>query len=230
MPDLPALQMNIGHNFKDRSLLEQALVHSSYLNENPSFPLPSNERLEFLGDAVLELVVTEELYRLFPHLSEGEMTKLRAVLVRGETLARLAASLHLGDYLYLGRGEGRGGGRSKRTTLAAVLEAVTGAIFVDQGFAAARNFGLRFLGDEIQKVMHEGSVRDYKSELQELVQAGMQITPSYRVVKAKGPDHNREFTVKVMVEGRVAGEGWGKSKQMAENEAAKAALETLSEI
>jgi ribonuclease-3 len=230
MPDLTALQKSIGLNFKDCSLLEQALVHSSYLNENSSFPLPSNERLEFLGDAVLGLVVAEKLYRLFPHLSEGEMTRLRGALVCGETLARLAASLHLGGYLYLGRGEERSGGRSKQTTLAAALEAIMGAIFIDQGFAAAKNFGLELLRGEIQKIMYEGPLPDYKSELQELVQARMRITPAYRMIKVTGPDHNREFIVEVAVGGKVIGKGRGRSKQLAESEAAKAALETLNKI
>lgn len=224
MTNLVELQDRIGIQFREISLLKQSLVHRSYLNEHPDLLLPSNERLEFLGDALLEIVVAEMLYRQSPPLTEGDMTRLRAMLVCGETLARMAETLCLGDYLYLGRGEERGGGRKRQSNLANVMEALIGAIFIDQGFDAARSFALNLFAGELQKVMGERVTTDYKSRLQELLQTRRQVTPTYRTVEAVGPDHDKEFTVEVLAGGVVIGRGRGKSKQMAENEAALDAL------
>jgi len=223
------LQSTLGVTFRNLSLLEQALVHRSYLNEDSDFPLSSNERLEFLGDSLLGFVVAEKLYTEFPELSEGEMTRLRAALVRGETLARLASSLGLGDYLYLGRGEEASGGRARQSILAGALEAVVGAVLVDRGFARAKKFVLRLFDDEIGRAVRDEEmvVQDHKSRLQEFTQAQHQVTPAYRTIKEEGPDHAKEFTVEVVVSGSVIGVGRGKSKRIAEMEAAKSALEGL---
>ena len=227
LADLAELQQSLGVSFSDLSLLEQALVHSSYINENPSFALTSNERLEFLGDAVLDLVVAEKLYRDLSQSREGEMTTLRAALVRRETLARMARAIRLGDYLYLGKGEEASGGRRKPTNLAGALEAVIAAIFLDQGTVTARDFILWLLNKELEKVVSQGEV-DYKSQLQELIQARQQMTPTYNITEAVGPDHDRRFTVEVRVGDTVLGRGSGKSKKVAETEAARSALEQLS--
>ena len=226
--DLAALQQTLGISFNDPSLLEQALVHSSYINENPGFALASNERLEFLGDAVLGLVVAEKLYQDFPHSTEGEMTRLRAALVRRDTLARMARTIKLGDYLYLGKGEEASGGRRKPANLAGALEAMIAAIFLDQGSTTTREVILRLFNEELQKVASQGGGVDYKSQLQELIQAREQQTPAYQLVEAMGPDHDRRFTVEVRVGDTVLGKGSGKSKKLAETEAARAALEQLS--
>jgi ribonuclease-3 len=227
LAELAVLQEILGVSFKDLARLEQALVHSSYINENPDFAPTSNERLEFLGDAVLGLVVAEKLYQDLPSFTEGEMTKLRAALVRRDTLARAARAISLGDYLYLGKGEEASGGRRKPVNLAGALEAVIAAIFLDQGSATAKNFILRLFNKELQKVVSQGAGVDYKSQLQELIQAKEQQTPAYYVIEAKGPDHDRRFTVEVRAGDTVLGRGSGKSKKEAETEAARSALERL---
>ncbi len=228
MADLAALQKILGASFKDPSLLERALIHSSYINENPDLAPTSNERLEFLGDAVLGLVIAEKLYHDLPSLTEGEMTKLRAALVCRDTLAHIATAMGLGDYLYLGRGEEASGGRHKPANLAGGLEAVIAAIFLDQGSAAAKNFILRLFNEELEKAVSQGGEADYKSQLQELIQARERQAPAYHVVEAKGPDHDRRFTVEVRAGDTVLGRGTGKSKKAAETDAARSALERLS--
>jgi len=157
LADLAALQQTLGISFNDQSLLEQALVHSSYINENSDFALTSNERLEFLGDAVLGLIVAEKLYQDFPHFTEGEMTRCRAALVRGSTLARMARTIKLGDYLYLGRGEEASGGQRKLANLAGALEAMIAAIFLDQGLAITEEVILKLFNEELQKVASQGA-------------------------------------------------------------------------
>jgi len=225
---LSALQEILGISFNDPSLLEQAMVHSSYINENPDFiPVP-NERLEFLGDAVLGLVATEKLYLDYPHFDEGEMTRLRSALVSRVTLARIARNIGLGNYLYLGKGEEASGGRNKPTNLAGVLEAVIAAVFLDQGLAIAKDFIIRLLSEELEKVISQGVQTDYKSKLQEYVQSRQQQAPTYYVVEAEGPVHDRKFTVEVRVDNTVLGKGSSKSKKAAETEAARSALEGLS--
>lgn len=228
MTDLAGLQRNMGVSFKDDSHLELALVHSSYINENPGQGQTSNERLEFLGDAVLGLVVAERLYREYPRCSEGEMTRLRSAVVRQDTLARGARTINLGDYLYLGKGEEADGGRQKPANLEAALEAVIAAVFLDGGLTAARNFILRLLEEELEKAISLGPATDYKSALQELTQSRQRITPTYRVTNTSGPDHGKTFTVEVTLKGKVVGSGAGKSKKAAETEAARQALDGLS--
>ena len=228
MTDLAALQQTLGISFNDPSLLEQALVHSSYVNEKPGIVSTSNERLEFLGDAVLGLVVAERLYQDFPHFAEGEMTRLRAALVRRDTLARMARTIKLGDYLYLGKGEEASGGRRKPANLAGAFEAIIAAIFLDQGSITVRDFILSLFKEELQRVASQGGGVDYKSQLQEFIQAREQQAPAYQVVETMGPDHDRRFTVEVRAGDSVLGRGSGKSKKAAETEAARAALEQLS--
>ena len=228
MADSAALQQTLGVSFNNLSLLEQSLVHSSYINENPGLSLTPNERLEFLGDAVLGLVVAEKLYQDPSHLTEGEMTKLRATLVRRDSLARMARAIRLGEYLYLGKGEEASGGRHKPANLAAALEAVIAAIFLDQGSATARDFILKLVDAELPKIVSQGIGEDYKSELQELIQARKQPTPTYQVIAATGPDHDQTFTVEVKLGEVVLGRGSGKSKKAAETEAARSALKQLS--
>jgi len=225
---LAALQQTLGVSFNDLSLLERALIHSSYINENPGLAPSSNERLEFLGDAVLGLIVAEKLYQDFPHSDEGEMTRLRAALIRRDTLARMARAIRLGDYLYLGKGEEASGGRNKPANLAGALEAVIAAIFLDLGSATTGDFILRLLSPELQKVVSQGVGVDHKSQLQQLIQARGQQAPAYHVVEEMGPDHDKRFTVEVRVGDTVLGRGSDKSKKAAETEAARSALEQFS--
>ena len=227
MEILALAQQALGVSFNDPSLLRVALVHGSYTNEYPDLAPVTNERLEFLGDAVLSLVVAARLYTDFPHLDEGEMTKLRAVLVRGNTLARVARSIGLGDHLFLGKGEEASGGRTKPANLAGAMEAVIGAVFLDQGLGAARDFVLGLLDPELEKAVSRGAASSYKSQLQELLQAREQQTPTYHAIEATGPAHDRWFTVEVRLGDTVLGRGSGKSKKTAETDAARAVLQTL---
>jgi len=202
-------------------------VHLSYLNENPGFAQPSNERLEFLGDAILNFIVTEKLYEEFPELPEGELTKIRASLVCRDTLAELASSLKLGDWLLLGRGEEANGGRTKASNLANAMEALIGALYLDQGLAKARRFILRQLKPELEEIKAGKTIPNYKTLVQELVQGEKRPTPVYRLVEATGPDHSKQFTAEILVEGEALGRGTGRSKKTAENQAARAAWEKL---
>ncbi|MFC1987222.1 ribonuclease III [Chloroflexota bacterium] len=228
MVDLANLQQNLGVSFSNTSLLEQALVHSSYINENPGFSLTSNERLEFLGDAVLGLIIAEKLYQDFPRFTEGEMTKLRAALVCRDTLARAAEAINLDQYLYMGKGEEASGGRHKPANLAAALEAVIATIFLDQGLSITRDAILRLLAIDMERTVSQGTIIDYKSELQELIQAKEQQPPTYHIIEATGPDHDKKFTIEVRLGKAVLGKGSGKNKKAAEIEAARSALEKLS--
>ncbi|MFQ5860574.1 MAG: ribonuclease III [Dehalococcoidia bacterium] len=228
MVELADLEGALGVVFKERRLLEQALVHPSYLNENPGFSLGDNQRLEFLGDAFLGLVVAAELYQRHPGLAEGELTRLRSSIVRGESLARLARRLDLGQYLRMGRGEERTGGRTRPSNLTAALEAVLGALFLDQGYRAGRAAVVRLLKRELRRALATGIPKDVKSQLQERAQARGKPSPRYRVVQAQGPDHARRFTVEVVVAGgEVLGTGRGRSKAEAEQAAALKALKRL---
>ncbi len=223
------LEVRLGVTFKNAELLQKALVHSSYVNENPEAAPESNERLEFLGDAVLGLAVADELFAAYPDQDEGKLTEMRAHLVRRDTLAKAAERLLLGEELLLGRGEDEGGGRSRPTNLSHVYEALVGAIFLDQGLAPARDFVLRSLEDEIESVKDGGSPLDAKSRLQELCQERFQSTPIYELVESEGPDHARLFTVEAIVDGQTRGKGTGPSKQQAEKRAAREALRELEQ-
>ncbi len=218
-----------GFIFKDKSLLTRALTHRSYLNENPELPYLDNERLEFLGDAILDFVVAEFLYQHFPEMSEGELTSLRAALVKGETLARFASDLGLPANVLMSRGEESAGGRVRAPLLAGAFEAIIGALYLDQGSDAASRFILRFIQPESERIHHQRLDRDAKSMLQELSQGRFQVTPQYRLVETRGPDHAKEFTVDVVLRDKIYGIGVGKSKQIAEQHAAREAIESLQE-
>lgn len=227
--NLEDLEAALGVAFRDKSLLARALTHRSYLNENPDLPYLDNERLEFLGDAILDFVAAEYLYQRFPEMSEGDLTSLRAALVKGDTLARFATDLGLPPYLLMSRGEEAAGGRARVALLAGAFEALVGALYLDQGFAAARELLLRFIPTGAEHIYHQRLDRDAKSMLQELSQGQLQATPQYRLVETRGPDHAKEFTVVVVLKDQVYGRGVGRSKQIAEQEAARVALETLQE-
>ncbi len=224
---LQDLESILGYSFKDKSLLTRALTHRSYLNENPDLPYLDNERLEFLGDAILDFVAAEYLYQHFPEMDEGELTSLRAALVRGESLAHFALDFGLPPFLLMSRGEDAAGGRGRAPLLAGAFEALIGALFLDDGLEPARRFVLRFLPSEAEHIHQERLDRDAKSMLQELSQGQLQITPLYRLVETRGPDHAKVFTVEVFLKDRVLGRGDGRSKQIAEQEAARVALIAL---
>lgn len=225
MPDIAELEKILHVTMVHRELLEQALVHSSYCNENPVPNTSHNERLEFLGDAVLDLIVAEKLYNDNAELPEGEMTRRRAAIVRRETLARIAVRIGLGRFLFLGKGEESTGGRNKIPNLAGAIEAVIAAVFLDLGMPTTSRMVLRLLEEEWDASGKK--MIDFKSRLQEACQARFQCVPAYRLVKASGPDHDPQFSVEVTVKNRVAGRAVGKSKKIAETEAARLALESL---
>lgn len=220
-------ETNLGFTFKDKSLLTRALTHRSYLNENPDLPYLDNERLEFLGDAILDFVAAEFLYQHFPEMTEGELTSLRAALVKGDTLAHFAIALGMPPHVLMSRGEEAAGGRGRPPLLAGGFEAIIGALYLDHGFEAARQFVLRFVEPESERIHHQRLDRDAKSMLQELSQGKFQVTPLYRLVETTGPDHAKQFTIEVILKDRVYGRGLGKSKQLAEQDAARNALEEL---
>jgi ribonuclease-3 len=221
---LDELQERLGHRFVDGELLRRALIHTSYVNEVPPPKPESNERLEFLGDAVIELVVAERLYRARPDLAEGDLTTLRAGVVRLEMLGRLGLDLKLGEHLLLGRGEIATGGRSRASIVGRALEALFGAVYLDAGLEAARATVLGLLDPEIERLLVSQALKDDKSRLQEQAQAELKMTPAYRTVAAVGPDHAKEFTVEVSLADVVVGRGIGRTKQLAAQMAAKDAL------
>jgi ribonuclease III len=214
--------------FKDPSKLEQALTHSSYINENPELAPVSNERLEFLGDAVLGLIIGEFLFENYSGLDEGDLTRMRSLLVRQDTLARVAATVNLGEHLFLGKGEEASGGRNKPANLASGLEAVIAAVFLDQGLVRARSCVLKLFEEDLEKAALSGDNTDYKSALQHLTQLKYQKTPGYQVIETRGPDHAKTFIVEVSLGEKVLGQGSGKSKKSAETEAARLAIEKLN--
>ena len=227
MLDLNSLQKILRVPFNNPSLLEHALIHTSYVNENPEPGVTSNERLEFLGDAVLGLVAAEALFQKYPDMAEGQMTRLRAALVRREALAAMAKTYKIGDFLNLGRGEESGGGRRRPANLASAMEAVIAAIYLDRGLETIRDFIVSSITPELEKIIGQGDSVDYKSDLQELIQAREGQRPEYHMVGATGPDHDPNFTVEVRLGDRVLGRGSGKSKKTAEVEAARAALQNM---
>lgn len=229
MTELETLQNRIGVHLGDLSLLLRALTHRSYVNENPSDSLEDNERLEFLGDAVIDLITSEMLYHRFPEMPEGRLTSLRAALVRTETLARLAAYLGLGEVLRLGRGEAEHGGRSRPANLCGALEALIGAVYLDQGYPAAREIIEPHFVPAADAILARELDRDAKSRFQEWSQAVLGETPHYETVAAVGPDHEKRFTVRVTVNGQIFGEGSGRSKQTAAQAAAQQALRKTEE-
>jgi len=221
-----ALEERLGVHFTDRDLLQQVFIHRSYLNEHKNFPLDHNERLEFLGDAVLELVVTDYLYRNFPN-PEGELTIWRSSLVKGDTLAEVARDLAIPDYLQVSRGEEKSGGKEKSYLLANALEALIGATYLDQGYDSAKHVIEGFILSRLPAILEQKLYIDPKSRLQELTQEKFGFTPQYSVVDQVGPDHAKEFTVTVSIQDREIGRGVGASKQSAQVAAAAEALRAL---
>ena len=222
------LESALGLEFRDPKLLQQALVHRSFLNEQGGQPSDSYERLEYLGDAVLELTVSTELFRRLPSLDEGALTKSRAALVCRDTLARVAQRLGLGDFLLLGKGEAATGGRQRDSILAAAFEAVVAAAYLDQGYQLANQFVLRVMSEELREFFQQGQPPENpKSRLQEHVQALGRPAPRYRVVSSQGPDHRPLFTVEVLVDDEAIGAGQGGNRSDADRAAAYDALARL---
>ena len=220
------LEEKLGYTFHDRRLLENALTHSSYANENKSKGETSNERLEFLGDSVLGMVVADHLYRTHPNMPEGELTRTRAALVCEDSLVEVAAQLELGQYLKLGRGEDAGGGRERPSIQADAVEAVIAAVYLDGGIGSARKLITNFILTNNEREQ-EGAIRDFKTALQELVQRESGRVLSYRLMGESGPDHAKVFSVEVDLDGKPIGAGEGRSKKEAEQNAAKAAMARL---
>lgn len=211
-------------NFKDKNLLKQAFIHRSYINENPSAGLSHNERLEFLGDAVLELVVTDFLYRKYPNYTEGELTALRSALVNAIIIFEIASSLGMNEFLLLSRGEAKDHGKARQYILANTYEAYVGAVYLDQGYDVADKFIRASLLPKTDEIVKKKLWRDAKSLVQEKAQEHNAVTPSYKVLSESGPDHDKHFTVGIFFGANHIAEGKGKSKQEAEQSAANAAL------
>ena len=224
---IESLERALGVTFRDKRLLQTALVHSSFVNENPGAPIHSNERLEFLGDAVIGSVVARELYEMHPGWSEGQLTQARTAIVRGDTLAALARRLRLGDYLLFGKGEEESGGPRRDSNLAGALEAVAGAIFLDQGYDAVRMFVVTHLPGELASSGSRGLDKSAKSNLQEAVQSQGLAPPVYEIVHVSGKDHARQFTAEVLVDGKPIARGTGARKSHAEQAAAAEALNAM---
>ena len=216
--------LKIDYKFKDESLLRLAMTHSSYANEHHGTHLQCNERLEFLGDSILGMVVADHLYRNHPDLPEGELTRTRAALVCEDSLVEVAEALHLGEYLHLGKGEEAGGGRERPSIIADAVEAVLAAVYLDGGIGSARKLIQKFILD---REAEKSASRDYKTALQELVQRESGQVLKYRLTGEEGPDHDKRFFVEVDLNGEVAGRGKGHSKKEAEQMAAKAAIAKL---
>ena len=222
--DFSKFEETAGVEFKDKAILRQAFTHRSYINENRSSGLEHNERLEFLGDAVLELIITNYLYKRFPAMNEGELTSLRSALVNADTCALVAQKLGANDFLFLSKGESKDMGRARQYILANTLEAVIGAIYLDQGIEASENFILTHITPLTESIIENGTWTDAKSLFQEKAQEHESITPAYKTLHESGPDHDKKFTIGVYLGHDLVGQGEGKSKQDAEQDAARDAL------
>lgn len=220
---MTVLEEKLNYHFTDRTLLQNALTHSSYANENRASGALSNERMEFLGDSVLGMLVARHLYKTRPDLPEGDMTRLRAELVCEHSLASVAAELELGKYLRLGRGEAHSGGRSRRSILADAVEAVLAAMYLDGGFAVAQAFVQKYILSKMEDG-RESLAGDFKTQLQELIQQHSGQALSYTLLSESGPDHNKVFTAQVSLNGEALGQGSGHTKKEAEQAAARQAL------
>ncbi|MEX1052465.1 MAG: ribonuclease III [Patescibacteria group bacterium] len=222
------LEKNINVVFDNAELLKTALMHRSYLNEHKKTKYESNEKLEFLGDSVLSLITSSYLFDKYPNYSEGEYTDIKASLVRTETLAQAAQKINLGEYIYLSKGENGSGGRTNKNILADGFEALIGAIFIEKGFNKAYNFTKIYLfEDKIDEIIDKKLYFSSKSKLQELIQRKYKTTPDYTLIKEAGPEHKRIFNIGIYLNGRKLGDGVGKSKKQAEEEAARKALQKL---
>lgn len=225
--NITEFQDRIAVTFADADLLQQALTHRSYVNEHYDEDIADNERLEFLGDAILDYVTADWLFRRYPDMSEGVMTRLRAMLVRTESLAQLALACDIDTAMIIGKGEEASGGREKTSTLCQVFEAVVGAIYLDQGLEAARAFILPRLTELEPQVMEEAILKDSRSQFQEWSQARFNITPEYELIEISGPEHEQDFVVEVLVGPKIVASGSGKNKQSAAQSAARAALDLI---
>jgi len=221
------IEDKLGVIFSDKTLLEKSFIHRSYINENRDRDVENNERLEFLGDAVLELIVSDHLYQEFPDRSEGELTAIRSAAVRTESLAEQSRDLGIGMYLLMSRGEEDSGGKDKDFLLANLFEAVLGAIYLDKGYEEAKTFVSRTVLSKIPVIIKEGSFVDPKTKVQEIIQSKYKETPTYEVIKEIGPDHDKHFTVTLKTASRKFTDGEGPSKQKAEEDAARKALDIL---
>jgi ribonuclease-3 len=224
--NISKLEKTIGIEFKDKNLLKEALTHRSYLNENPNWG-KHNERLEFLGDSVLELVTSEFLYEKYPEENEGQLTVLRAALINYQMLAKVAREIDLENYLLLSKGEAKDTGKGREAILADALEALTAAIYLDQGYKTSEKFVIKFLLPHLEEIEKKQLYKDSKSLLQEIIQEQSKLTPTYKVLEESGPDHQKIFRVGVYVGERLIAEGRGSSKQEAEINAASQALSSL---
>lgn len=224
MSNLSKFEKKINIDFKNKNLLKQAFTHRSYINENPPGEISHNERLEFLGDAVLELVITEHLYNQYPESTEGEMTSFRAALVNADMLSEVAKELSLDDFLLLSRGEAKDVGRARQYILANTFEALVGAIYLDQGYQAAFSFLEKSVFPKIKEVIEKKLWIDAKSLFQEKAQEMMGVTPTYRVLSESGPDHAKRFVVGVYLNDKIIAEAEGDFKQEAEEKAARKGL------
>ncbi len=222
------LQKRLSYHFIHVDLLREAVTHKSYVNENPDFNAKDNERLEFLGDAVLDLAISSYLVQNFPHYQEGELSKIKSMMVSETSLSKIASELDIGEYLLLGRGEEHTGGRKKESLLANALEAIIAAIYLDGGLPAADGFVRMVFVAQIQTITREGISLDYKTDLQEYCQGHDLELPFYRVSKEMGPDHRKTFEVELVINGEVLGLGIGRNKKEAEQRAAKEALKYLT--
>lgn len=227
--ELAKVQRELRVKFRQTDLLEEALSHSSFVNELADEKLPHNEKLEFLGDAVLELIVSHELYIDYPEYCEGELTKLRAAAVRKTTLAKIAKQIDIGPYIRLGKGEELGGGRKRNALLADALEAIIGALYLDGGLEKARKFILDHFADEIERLNQDHHKMDYKSILQEITQSRFQTLPRYNVVSETGPPHDRIYEISITIAKKPYGIGKGRNKKDAQQKAARAALIKLQD-
>jgi ribonuclease III len=221
------IEKKLGLKFKNPELLKQALIHRSYLNENRGEELRNNERLEFLGDAVLELIISANLFVKFPNKTEGELTAIRSAIVRTESLAEESRRLDIGKHLLMSKGEKDSGGEDKDFILANTYEALLGAIYLDQGIEECKKFVERTVLKKLPRIISEELFIDPKTKIQELVQAKYKVTPTYRITKEQGPDHDKSFTVVLEVGNKLMAEGSGLSKQKAEEEAAQKAIDIL---
>lgn len=225
MEELSKLEKKLKLNFKDKNLLRMAFIHRSYLNEHPEERLGHNERLEFLGDSVLGMVVSKYLFIEYPNQPEGDLTNFRSSLVNAKMLSKAAVGLHLGNYLYLSRGEEATGGRNRQYIMANTFEALIGAIFLDQGLDAAESFIKKIILPNLKEILEKNLYKDFKSQLQEKAQEKYGVTPTYKVIEEIGPDHAKTFKTAVFIEQKKIAEGEGNSKQEAEQKTAKVALE-----
>jgi ribonuclease-3 len=225
MKDFSTFEEKIGITFKDKKFLEKAFTHRSYINENPKSGLEHNERLEFLGDAVIELIVTDYLFRTYPTHTEGELTAYRSALVNAVVIGEVASSLGMNDYLLLSKGEQKDTGRARQTILANTYESFIAALYLDQGYDSCKSFVIDTLVPKLVDIIKKKSWKDAKSQVQEEAQERLGVTPSYKVISEVGPDHDKHFTIGVYFGDKKIAEGKGKSKQEAQQNAAQNAID-----